>query len=136
MIPRETCIADPVLLWSLILGNLAVALAYGLIPWGLWRIHRAVPSAPFPRLGRLFVAFISLCGGTHLMAAAVFFWAIYYLEAAVMVATAAVSLTAALTLLRLHGPIVAAVRDYLTLLREFETSRAQLATASLSGIGE
>ena len=124
MIPREACIADPTLLWVLIVSNLAIALAYGAIPWELWRIHRSVPGMPFPKLGYLFMAFISCCGGTHLLAAAVIFWPAYLTEALICVATATVSLVTAMLLRRLRMPIVIALRDYLALVRDVHAAAA------------
>lgn len=83
--------------WSALLGWTHVA-ADGLI----WASYFAIPlilayymlkrrEVTFPGVGWLFVAFIFLCGTTHLLEAAMFWWPAYRLSAALKIATAAAS---------------------------------------------
>ncbi|MBV8771159.1 MAG: hypothetical protein JO166_02345 [Deltaproteobacteria bacterium] len=82
------------LLLALVAGNLAIALAYTLIPLALLRCIRHLPSVlrPGSFLLRFFAAFIVSCGATHVMAILVIWYPCYHLEAAVDLWTAGISL--------------------------------------------
>ncbi len=96
MLPRAACISDPLLIWSLIIGNFLVFVAYVRIPLGIWRVVRQVErrgnTIPAFKLGRLFMAFIFGCGLTHLMGAVVFWLALYRVEGGILWFTAVISL--------------------------------------------
>jgi hypothetical protein len=83
---------DPWLGWLHIGSDVAVWFAYLTIPLVLtyFVVHRH--NIAFPRIIWLFVAFIAACGTGHLVEAAIFWWPVYRLSAAVKLFTAIVSL--------------------------------------------
>ncbi|CAN5314758.1 hypothetical protein BH10CYA1_BH10CYA1_54550 [soil metagenome] len=83
------------LLFVFIAGNLGIALAYFLIPTALQRFIGKRKDLPYPYMFKLFAAFILSCGITHLAKIWTLYHADYWLEAALDLWTAGVSLTTA-----------------------------------------
>src|SRR4051812_25050481 len=77
--------------WLHILSDLGVWAAYFAIPLVLGYFLRRRPDLPFRRVVGLFVAFILLCGSTHLMEAVIFWWPAYRLAGVLKLVTAVVS---------------------------------------------
>jgi hypothetical protein len=82
------------LLLALVVGNLAIALSYVLIPLALVRCIRHLPVVlqPGALLFRFSTAFIVSCGATHVMAILVIWYPWYHLQAAVDLWAAGISL--------------------------------------------
>ena len=85
--------------WLHIISDLGVWSAYLAIPIALAGFARRRKDVPFRNLFWLFSAFILLCGTTHLLDAAVFWWPAYRLTGVVKMATAVVSWATVITLL-------------------------------------
>ena len=88
----------PALLWTFVAAEGIIVLSYFSIPFGLMYLVRQRPDFRFGWIGTLFSLFIFACGATHLMG----IWTIwnpdYWVDAALRVVTAAVSLLAAVLL--------------------------------------
>jgi hypothetical protein len=123
-VTRDACLQDPVLLAFLVAANLVIFLAYMAIPSTMLWVALRARLLPFPTLWILFGGFITSCGGTHLVAAMVFFRAAWYLEAALCVATAIVSASTAVLLWRWRHLILQAILDYQALAQQMERLRA------------
>lgn len=82
----------PFLGWLHILSDVAIWGAYMAIPATMWLFARKRSDLRLPRVFSLYIAFILLCGFTHLIDAGIFYWPVYRLSALVKFATAAVSL--------------------------------------------
>ncbi|HEY1189399.1 MAG TPA: PAS domain-containing protein, partial [Gemmata sp.] len=85
--------------WLHILSDLGVWSAYLAIPIALVLFARRRKDVPFRNLFWLFSAFILLCGTTHLIEAAIFWWPVYRFAGLVKLATAIVSWVTVLSLL-------------------------------------
>ncbi|MFO0983712.1 MAG: ATP-binding protein [Planctomycetota bacterium] len=79
------------LVWLHIVADALIWLAYVAIPVVLVYFARRRPDIPFRRMLWLFGAFIVLCGATHLMEVAAFYWPAYRFLGVVKSATAVVS---------------------------------------------
>ncbi len=95
--------------WTHIASDLGVWSAYFAIPLVLGYFLRRRPDLPFRRVAWLFVAFILLCGSTHLMEVVVFWWPAYRLAGLLKVATAVVSWTTVIALMRV-APVLMGMR--------------------------
>ncbi|WP_426667496.1 sensor histidine kinase [Mucilaginibacter sp. McL0603] len=78
--------------WLYIVSDLFIWAAYFAIPFLLFRIINKRKDIPFPRIIWLFIAFILLCGTTHLIDAMIFWWPAYRLSATVRFITAVASI--------------------------------------------
>jgi signal transduction histidine kinase len=78
--------------WLYIISDTSIWAAYFVIPFLLYRIVDRRKDIPFPRIIWLFIAFILLCGTTHLLDAIIFWWPAYRLSALVRFATGVVSI--------------------------------------------
>lgn len=78
--------------WLYIISDMAIWVAYFAIPILLFRIISKRKDIPFPKILWLFIAFILLCGSTHLLDALIFWWPAYRLSALIRFLTAIVSL--------------------------------------------
>ncbi|RKR80312.1 signal transduction histidine kinase [Mucilaginibacter gracilis] len=78
--------------WLYIISDAAIWIAYFAIPILLFRIISKRKDIPFPKILWLFIAFILLCGSTHLLDAIIFWWPAYRLNALIKFMTAIVSL--------------------------------------------
>ena len=78
--------------WLYIVSDLFIWAAYFAIPFLLFRILNKRKDIPFPKIIWLFIAFILLCGTTHLIDAIIFWWPAYRLSALVRFITAVASI--------------------------------------------
>ena len=78
--------------WLYILSDVSIWAAYFAIPFLLFRIVNKRKDIPFPKVIWLFIAFILLCGTTHLIDAGIFWWPAYRLSALVRFVTGMVSI--------------------------------------------
>jgi chemotaxis family two-component system sensor kinase Cph1 len=78
--------------WLYIFSDVFIWAAYFAIPVLLFSIVKKRKDIPFSRIFWLFIAFIMLCGTTHLIDAIVFWWPAYRLSALIRFATAIVSI--------------------------------------------
>ncbi|QJW95803.1 sensor histidine kinase [Frigoriglobus tundricola] len=106
--PRWQCGSwSPGLGWLHIAADLGVWSAYFVIPCVLaWYAVRR-KDIPFRGVVLLFVAFILLCGLTHLMDAVLFWWPAYRLAALLKLATALVSWATVASLFRITPHLMA-----------------------------
>jgi two-component system cell cycle sensor histidine kinase/response regulator CckA len=102
----------PDILWTHLVSDIVVALAYYLIPAFLIYFVRKRPGLPFPWVFRLFGLFILACGTTHLMGAITLWHPYYRLEGMVKAVTAVASIGTAIALyplvpraLKLRSPL-------------------------------
>jgi len=86
--------------WLYITSDIAIWLAYFVIPAIIIYFIQKRQNIPFLPVFWLFGAFIILCGSTHLMDAVMFWWPGYRLSALLRVFTALVSLATAFALIR------------------------------------
>ena len=86
--------------WLHILSDLGVWSAYFAIPLVLGYFLRRRPDLPFRRVVWLFVAFILLCGSTHLMEAVIFWWPGYRVAGVMKLVTAVISWVTVVALVR------------------------------------
>lgn len=78
--------------WMYVLADLTIFLAYMAIPGAIYYfVKNKYGELPFTWLLWLFIAFIALCGFTHLIDALIFWVPVYRLNAFVLFATALVS---------------------------------------------
>ncbi|HEX5362940.1 MAG TPA: PAS domain S-box protein [Gallionella sp.] len=107
LIPHGYCISwQPGLIAALVIGNLAIALAYFTIPLVILKFIRQRSDIDFKHLHWLFAGFIVTCGVTHLLHVVELWYPVYYLEAAMDMLTALVSIIAAVVLWRILPVIV------------------------------
>lgn len=78
--------------WLYILSDLSIWAAYFAIPFLLYRMVKKRKDIPFHTIFFLFIAFILLCGTTHLLDAIIFWWPAYRLSALVRMLTGIVSI--------------------------------------------
>lgn len=107
LIPHGYCISwQPELIAALVIGNILIALAYFTIPLVILKFIRQRKDLDFKNLHWLFAGFIVTCGVTHLLHVVELWYPVYYLEAAMDILTALVSIIAAVVLWRLLPVIV------------------------------
>ncbi|MEO6851842.1 MAG: HAMP domain-containing sensor histidine kinase [Mucilaginibacter sp.] len=95
--------------WLYIISDLSIWASYFAIPFLLFRILNKRKDIPFPKIIWLFIAFILLCGTTHLVDAIIFWWPAYRLSALVRFFTGAVSIITVIALYKVL-PIVYSLR--------------------------
>jgi len=78
--------------WLYIMSDLSIWAAYFAIPFLLYRIVNKRKDIPFHTIFLLFIAFILLCGTTHLVDAIIFWWPAYRLSALIRFLTGIVSI--------------------------------------------
>jgi signal transduction histidine kinase len=103
--------------WLHILSDLGVWSAYFVIPLVLGYFVVRRRDLPFRSIFVLFVAFILLCGTTHLMEAIIFWWPAYRLAGVIKLLTAVVSWSTVFALVRV-APHALAMRSPEELERE------------------
>jgi len=87
--------------WLYIISDLVIFAAYMAIPFAMvYFIRKRWGDLPFRGVFWLFIAFIALCGTTHLMDAIIFYVPHYRLNALVLVATGIVSVATVVTMIR------------------------------------
>jgi PAS domain S-box-containing protein len=112
----------PWLGWVHVISDIGIWSAYFTIPLVLGLFIVRKKDLPFRKILFLFGAFILLCGLTHLMEAAIFWWPGYRLAAALKAATAVVSWGTVLALFPVV-PVVLALRSPEELEREIDARR-------------
>ena len=103
-------------------ADLAVALAYLVIPFVLTRLQRRRPDLPFSWILVVFGLFIVTCGATHLMEIVLFYHPVYRLAGLIKVLTALASWAAVIALMKI-SPALLALRSH----QELEALNAELA---------
>jgi chemotaxis family two-component system sensor kinase Cph1 len=105
--------------WLYILSDIMIGAAYYAIPVLLFRIVIKRKDIPFPKLFWLFIAFIALCGSTHLLDAIIFWWPAYRLSGAVRLLTGFVSFFTVIMLYK-AWPMINNIRTLKQLETEIE----------------
>ncbi|WP_221393801.1 ATP-binding protein [Dyadobacter sp. NIV53] len=108
--------------WLYILSDIGIWAAYFAIPFLLLKLIRKRKDIPFHRVFLLFIAFILLCGLTHLMDAIIFWWPAYRLSALIRLATAIVSVFTVYALYKIL-PLVFTLRSVGELEAEIQKRR-------------
>jgi len=108
--------------WLHVLSDLAIWSAYFAIPCVLGYLMVQRKEFPFRRILLLFGAFILLCGTTHLMEAAIFWWPAYRLAGVIKFLTASVSWITVFALIEI-APRALAMRSPEELEREIDARR-------------
>ncbi len=106
--------------WLHILSDVGIWSAYFAIPLVLSYFVTRRRDLPFRSIFLLFVAFILLCGMTHLMEAIIFWWPAYRLAGVIKAITAIVSCVTVFALVRI-APSALAMRSPDALERELTT---------------
>jgi two-component sensor histidine kinase len=97
--PHGFCLLwEPGLLWLHAGSDALTALAYLSIPVALLAFLRRRRDVSFGWMGGLFAAFILLCGATHIMGLVTLWSPLYWLQGAIKLATALVSVATAILL--------------------------------------
>jgi signal transduction histidine kinase len=108
MTPHGYCLLwDPVLIWSHLLSDIAIAVAYLSIPAALAIIARRRPDLNPNGILYFFAAFIILCAVTHLFGLVTLWYPVYSMEAVAKVMTAVVSMATAVLVWRMLSTILA-----------------------------
>ncbi|MBY8964528.1 diguanylate cyclase [Algiphilus sp. NNCM1] len=115
---------QPGLLWSMVVSEGLVALAYFSIPIALLFFLRRQPTIRYRGVFLLFSAFIFFCALTHVIGIVNIWVPLYRVEVALMVITAAVSIATALML----WPLLPRASQFLS---EQEAMREQMREANL-----
>ncbi|MDB5969229.1 MAG: hypothetical protein JWQ90_1679 [Hydrocarboniphaga sp.] len=98
-LPHGYCIAwNPALLWTFVISDTAIGLAYFSIPLALIHFARQKPAAVFNWIFALFGFFISACGTTHFIDVLNIWHPVYHLDAAARAITALASVVTAAAL--------------------------------------
>ncbi|MGN7887730.1 sensor histidine kinase [Dyadobacter sp. 22481] len=105
--------------WLYIISDILIWTAYFLIPIFLIRFIQSRKDFPFPKTIWLFVAFILLCGTTHLIDALIFWLPVYRVSALVRFGTAIISLITVYYLFKIF-PNVLLLRSVSDLQREID----------------
>lgn len=108
MTPHGYCLLwDPVLIWSHLLSDIAIAVAYLSIPAALAIIARRRPDLNPNGILYFFAAFIILCAVTHLFGLVTLWYPVYSMEAVAKVMTAVVSMATAVLVWQMLSTILA-----------------------------
>jgi signal transduction histidine kinase len=106
--PHGYCLLwDPTLVWTHVVADALIALAYFSIPVVLWRLRALRRDVQFGWLLALFAVFILACGLTHVMGILTLWVPAYGWQALVKVITAMASLATAAVLVPLLPRLVA-----------------------------
>lgn len=114
--------------WLYIGSDVAIWLAYFIIPVIIILFIQRRPDVPFLPVFWLFGAFIILCGATHIIDAVIFWWPGYRVSAVVRFVTAIVSFVTVLALIR-DLPKLLDIKSPTENKRENEKLKQQLATS-------
>jgi len=102
LIPHGFCIQwNPVLLWTLVVSDSAIVLAYFSIPYAIWHFVKMRPDIHHRKLFVLFGLFIVACGVTHAFDVITIWSPNYWANAFSKLFTAAISLSTAMLLWRI-----------------------------------
>ncbi len=106
--PHGYCLLwDPTLVWTHVVADALIALAYFSIPFVLWRLLRVRRDVDFGWMVGLFAVFILACGTTHLFGIYTLWVPAYGIEAAIKVVTAIASIGTAILLVPLLPKLIA-----------------------------
>lgn len=108
--------------WLYILSDIGIWAAYFAIPFLLLKLIRKRKDIPFHKVFLLFIAFILLCGLTHLLDAVIFWWPAYRLSAFIRFLTAIVSVFTVFALYKVL-PMVFTLRSVQDLEAEIKKRR-------------
>ncbi|RYY34868.1 MAG: hypothetical protein EOP46_11940 [Sphingobacteriaceae bacterium] len=108
--------------WLYLLSDIGIWAAYFAIPLLLIKILVKRKDIPFHKIFGLAVAFIMLCGLTHLIDAMAFWWPAYRFSALLRFATAIVSITTVYALYKVM-PLILGLRSVSDLEAEIEKRR-------------
>ena len=111
----------PMLLWTYVISDALIGLAYFSIPVALMYVLKRRPDIPFHWIFVMFSLFIFACGATHLMSIWTIWHPTYWLDALLKAITAAISVMTAIMLWRLFPKI-----DQLTTHSQLQGVIAQL----------
>jgi PAS domain S-box-containing protein len=92
---------SPVLLWTHVISDLLITLAYFSIPLILVYFIRQRKDVPYPRLIMVFAGFIAACGTVHLVAVITNWIPLYWLEGLLKGFTGVLSVAIAVLMLRI-----------------------------------
>lgn len=109
--------------WVYIISDIAIWASYFLIPVILIRVVTKRKDVPFLKIFWLFGAFIILCGTTHLIDAAIFWWPAYRLSAFIRFLTAVVSVFTVIALYKVL-PRIFSLRTVTELEHEINERKA------------
>ncbi|WP_162276926.1 sensor histidine kinase [Mucilaginibacter pedocola] len=105
--------------WLYIAADLLIFVSYFAIPILLALVVKRRADLPFMRIIWLFVAFIVLCGCTHLIDAAIFWWPAYRLSAFIRILTGVVSVSTLIALYKVL-PDILTLRSVAELKKEIK----------------
>ena len=108
--------------WLYILSDLGIWAAYFAIPLLLLRLVGKIKDTPFYKVILLFMAFIMMCGLTHLIDAIIFWWPAYRLSALIRFITAIISITTVYKLYQ-NLPLILSLRTVRELEAEIKKRR-------------
>ena len=114
--------------WLYVLSDISIWAAYFAIPFLLFRIIKKRKDLPFPRIIWLFIAFILLCGTTHLIDAVIFWWPAYRISAIVRFVTGITSIFTVFALYKIL-PMIYSLRTVSQLEMEIEERKKAEAEA-------
>jgi len=105
--PHGYCLLwDPVLIWTHLGSDIAIAAAYLSIPAGLVMIARRRPDLNAGGVAYFFAAFIIMCAITHIFGVLTLWYPVYSLEAVAKVMTAIISVATSVVVFHLLDSIV------------------------------
>jgi signal transduction histidine kinase len=108
--------------WLYLLSDVGIWAAYFAIPLLLIILLRKRSDIPFHKIFSLFIAFILLCGLTHLVDAATFWWPVYRFNALLRFITAVVSISTVFALYKVL-PMIFRLRTIADVEAEMEKRR-------------
>jgi len=101
LIPHGYCLSwSPALLWTHVISDLLIMLAYYSIPLTLVYFIRQRKDVPYSRLVTMFAGFIVACGTMHLLAIITIWIPLYWLDGLFKSFTAIISVAAALLMIK------------------------------------
>lgn len=114
--------------WLYVISDITIFLAYMAIPFALvYFVRKRWKDLPFKHVFWLFIAFIGLCGTTHLVDAIIFWWPVYRLNAFILMLTAIVSVVTVVSMLRII-PLALAFKSPTDLQTMVSSQTMELAT--------
>jgi len=131
-LPHGYCLSwDPLLLWTIVIANAVIGLAYFSIPIALFTFIRRQTAFRFGWILVMFGLFILACGTTHWIGVLNIWYPAYRLDAAVLVLTAGVSLATAIALWPLVPKVLRLLESNAATQRERDDAHRRLADSLL-----
>lgn len=119
----------PEILWTHVVADTVITIAYYSIPAVLVLFLRKRPDVNFPQVAGLFAAFIFLCGTTHLIAIWVVWHGNYGFQGVIKALTAVVSIATAIVVWRLL-PKALTIPSQMQLEEQISRATAELTEAN------